>query len=247
MAAGATFATLPKHWAIRLHIADAMALSMLRLIPGLSVCESEQSIWARGGTMNEALERELRKLPGERFWLTEDDKLQAQGKRIPRGSLPEGHWQPIAQWISPAIQSAALPGSAPGKISLRWQPSTKSQDPRVLITPLESLRSWATRAAEIRLRPLRFALSTNGRTVIHGEPLPPIRGQRLVEADGVAWPAGFAPSPAIDPATLGQLLQLSNDDLVILDPDGAYSLIQATEFVPLTRSAVRSSLSEAGT
>jgi hypothetical protein len=260
-------------WAIRFSAGDAEALAALRLQPGISVHEINKVIWARGDGLDDAIDRALRKLPGERFWVVELESFNAHSspsalfapnafsspsprlrrerlirpaERIPCGYMPSGTWTPISHWMSPALQPSALPGTTAAKIALRWEVSSKLKEPSALIASAATLRNWTIRATEIRLRPLRFALladsQSNARAIVHGHPLPPIPGTRLVESDGIAWPAGLAPNPAVDPPVLRELLQLRDGDIAVFNQDGTYAWIAAESFVPLSRSAVRSSL-----
>jgi hypothetical protein len=85
---------------------------------------------------------------------------------------------------------------------------------------------------------LRFAATSN-RTLIAGNPLPPLDGTRLWERGGIIVPCGFDLSPPIDPATLRRALALSADDAALFQEDGNWELIPAGAFVPARRSAIR--------
>ncbi|MDP9173723.1 MAG: hypothetical protein M3O30_07640 [Planctomycetota bacterium] len=231
-------------WAVRVPLADAWSLAGVRLIEGIRVCEAVDCIWARGEAMDDALDLAARKLAGERFWIVDQDRLLRDGQRIPRGRLPDGNWVALSQWMAPVARAMALPGRVPGKIALRWEASTQFREPGVMIASAVALRRWATKATNLRLKPLRFAVSSGGKAIVHGSLLPPIAGNRYVENSGVAWPSGLSPRPAVDAALLAEILNLGAGDLAVFDQDGSYVMVEAKQFVPLSRGSVRSSILE---
>jgi hypothetical protein len=238
------------------------------LAPGILVLEEGENLWARGDALDERLEIELKKLPGERFSLVDgepppqlspiqprasqagvpgegDRRLRAEGSRIPRGKLPLGKWMPISEWFTLEPQTASLPGVGISKVAVRWDRSDRTVEASILITRGEHWRRWAVDAPAVRLQALRFALSEDGRVLVWGKPLPPIAGERYAEADGIAWPCGLEPRPGFDAATLREALQFDAGALALFDGGEGYELIAAEDFVPATRSAVRLSIEEA--
>ena len=70
-------------------------------------------------------------------------------------------------------------------------------------------------------------------------------GTRCVERDGVAVPAGFALSPAIDSASVRALLGTELGDLTLFAPAGTWDRITAGDFVAATRAAARATAAQA--
>jgi hypothetical protein len=105
---------------------------------------------------------------------------------------------------------------------------------------------WAGAAALVRLARLRFAASSDGRVVVHGAPLPPLDGRRFTQTEGVAVPCGLAWSPPVGGPVLRELLGLREGDLALFEPGGTYELIEASAFVPASRSAARRTLEGQG-
>jgi hypothetical protein len=217
----------------------------LRLRPDVQVCDAPDAVWLRGGNMTEDLDLDLRKLPGgRRFRLGPDGRLTAAGARVPKGRLPDSGWQSLSAWLKPDPQPAALAGEVTQRVPLTLVRTSHEQSPGVLVTPLETWADYATTAPAVRLRPLRFAASADGRAVVWGDPLPPVPGRRYVEREGVAVPAGWAWSPAVEPAVVRDLLGLAAGDLALFDEDGTYELVAAGGFARATRSGVRATRSE---
>jgi hypothetical protein len=74
---------------------------------------------------------------------------------------------------------------------------------------------------------------------VRGQPLPPLSGERFVECEGVAIPAGWHWSPNVEAVVLRELLCLTAGDVALLHVSGDYELVAAANFVQATRSAVR--------
>jgi hypothetical protein len=109
----------------------------------------------------------------------------------------------------------------------------------LLVTSLAEWREFALHAPEIRLRQLRFAVDEAGNVVVRGKPLPPLPGGQFVLRGNVAIQAGFALEPAVSADVLSRRLGLATDALALFHEDGTFSRIEAEQFVPATRSAVR--------
>ena len=64
-------------------------MANLRLVQGLEVCETDEAVWLGGREWSEALELDVRKVPGaQRFRVIEDDLLVPWGARVPTARLP---------------------------------------------------------------------------------------------------------------------------------------------------------------
>lgn len=229
-------------WALELDPADAGSLGGLRLEPGLEVCEEDARLWLRGPERS-GLARRLLRLPARARYAVREGALVPLGARLPTGRLPGGRWEPLGDWLQLDPGPAALPAELPAPVTLQVLPARAPAAglPGLLLTAADGWRRWAETASELRLRRLRFALDRQGRALIRGEPLPPLPGERWVEAEGVAVPCGYAWSPALDAATCAVVLGLLPGDLALLHPDGDWERLDASAFVAATRAAVRGS------
>ncbi len=230
-------------WAASVPRNALSSLGVLRLDKGILCREHGGRVWLRGEHKNDTLDRSLRCLPGvDRYGLLDDGRLvHADSGRVPVGRLPAGEWTPIAEFIGVEIPPPALPGEC-GRARLALARSKRVAEANVLVTALAAWRRWVSRAPAVRLGVLRFAVSTTGDALVRGSPLPPIRGRRFVETSGVAVPAGWTWTPAVDAETLRELLALDDGDLALLDGEAAaprVALISAARFERATRSAVR--------
>jgi hypothetical protein len=227
--------------------ADAEAAGALRLRSGIVACESDGDVWLRGEGLSDELDLALRKIPGaQRFHVDGDGVLTPVGRRVPAGTLPGGvTWQPMTSFFPVVQQPAALGGHLEQRATLRLARTggDGAEAPAsVLVTSLAAWADYATSAALVRLRRLRFAASPDGRVVVCGTPLPPLPGARYVERDGVAVPCGFALAPAIGATSVRTLLGIEPDAMALFAEDGTYELIRADDFVAASRGAARATV-----
>ena len=80
---------------------------------------------------------------------------------------------------------------------------------------------------QARLDRWHFAVASDGRVVVRGAPLPPMPGILYCEEEGVAVPVGFAFSPRVESAVVGELLELQPHDLALFHADGSWERIAA--------------------
>lgn len=229
-------------WAVRLPLDRADVAAGLRTWPGVLACETDAALWLRGSHLTDELTLELRKLPGaERYTLLDDDAVVPVGARTPSGKLPETGWQQLAAWVAPAPQPAAFSGQLDRRVAMRLVRVGREERASVLVTRVSAWAEYAQSAPMVRLSPLRFAVAADGRALVRGVPSPSIAGARYVEAEGIAIPCGFRPSPPIDPSVLRMRLRISPTDLALFNEDGSWERIDANNFVAATRSSARAS------
>lgn len=227
-------------WAVRLPEEEALSAGRLRLRAGLEVCAAGDGLWVRGPVLDDELARALRGLPGaERFRVDSQGRLTRIGRRLPSGNLPAGPWTPLATWIAPKVQPVlrAAPATAVPHAPVTLVRDENPGEPGALLCDLDDWSAFALACAEVRLRGLKFACSDDGALVV-GLPVPPVRGQRLVDRGGVLVPCGHAWEPAVDAAELREVLGAATGDLVLLTEAGC-DVIEAPAFVRASRSAVR--------
>jgi hypothetical protein len=232
-------------WAVCLPRAAAATLGPLRRLPGVTVHETQEEVWLQGAGADEALERSLRALPGaRRFAVLADGQLLEAGNRVPYGLLPGGAWQPLAQWLEVRLDAAGLAGRVTERVPLYLVRSVLVREANVLLVSLCEWGEYAREAAQVRLERWSFAVSGAGAVVVRGEPLPPLPGQRFVEVEGVAVPAGWTWEPAVEAAVLRDVLGLRGNDLALLHPEGTWDHMRGDHFVRASRSAIRLSTGE---
>ena len=226
-------------WALQLMPADAFTLAPLRLISSIEIGEMPQCLWLRGKPLEEKPASLLQSLPAvARFECLPDGRLRRVESRIPTQALPALQWQPITQWLQVHLPTAGAPAPQPARARISLARSGEELPCNVLRTDLAEWNRFVLEAPEVRLRPLRFAVSESLQVVVWGTPLPSIPGRRYVEQDGIATPAGFSWQPAISSKVVRQLFQAGDNSLVIWDEQSCIHL-HPEQLMPATRSGVR--------
>ncbi len=220
-------------WALRLEPCDdarlVSRLGPLRLRPGLEACaDGDGATWVRGATALEhdpELDRLVRASGAARFVVDPTGEVRAPGRRLPAGALPAGPWTPLRAWLRPApgaARTTALPG---GRVTLALRRAPGPEvEPTALVVARDVFVRWALSAPQVRLARLEVAARADRPAVlVRGAPLPPLPGERLVVTDGVAVPSGWTVWPALDAATLREVLGVGEGDLGVLTvvDDGA--------------------------
>jgi len=232
-------------WAVRLPAGAAHAAGALRLRAGVTVAEEGDWVWLRGDDLDDALDLELRKLPGGvRHLVGPDGTVTEVGRRLPAGELPAtARWLPLSSWLAPRPQPAALPGELPSRATLRLERTAAEAPATVLVTSIDAFADYACAAPLVRLRRLRVAAASDGRAVLWGEPLPPLPGSRYAEERGVAVPCGFEFKPRLEAEVVQALLGLSPEDLALFDEDGSYERVDSACFARASRGTARATRS----
>ncbi len=232
--------------AIRVPIAEAASLARLRSWHGIEVISDDQYVWVRipeesrpADGDRERGDRVLLAIPGCRFTILADGQLVPAGKLVPQGRIPDGTWCRLHEWITLEPPVALLGGTVAERASLKLVRARQLQPSGVLITKLPVWRDYVASAAAVRLERWSFAADDRGLVVVRGTPLPPIPGTRYVEAHGVACPAGWTWTPAVDAAIVAKTLSIESGDLALLQVGGGWDHIPADRFVRATRSSVR--------
>jgi hypothetical protein len=109
----------------------------------------------------------------------------------------------------------------------------------VLLTSIDGWTAYAIQAPQVRLNRWQFAAAQDGRAIVRGDPLPPLPGERWVEREGIAVPAGWRWSPPVEAAIVRAVFGLEPGDLALWQTDGTWRRIRAADFAPASRAAVR--------
>jgi hypothetical protein len=217
----------------------------LRLRPTIAAYDDGKYYWLKGeGDVGE-IERFLRCIPDiQRYTVAADNSITPLGRRIPAGDLPPGPWTPLSSVVQFSPQPGAMPAqlAAPVAVRLvRTEPGPE-QAPVALVASIENWADYVHRAPQVRLDPLRFAISGISDALILGSPLPALQANYFSNHDGLLVPSGYAWLPRVEPQILRRAMHLAPHDLALFDTDGGYELIPAESIVPASRSAARRSL-----
>jgi hypothetical protein len=238
-------------WAMRLDRRDVAAAGRLRLVADVEVCEQPNAVWLRGPQAGDELHWQLAAVAGaRRFSVLTDGQLLPCGARVPQGWLPQGPWTALGQWMGLEPPPAQFAGRDDSTLSLALVRSDRMEEASLLLVRFDLWAAYVIDAPQIRLDCWRFAVADDGRVAVRGQSqsrqvanlshaLPPLPGERWVEREGIAVPAGWTWMPAVEAALLRQVFGLAEGDVALWHVDGAWEKIAAEEFVRATRAAVR--------
>ncbi len=225
-------------WAARIPDCAASALGRLRLLKGIEVAQSENEWWLRGPALTGELELLLRTLPdGELFLVLNDGQLVPIDRRVPDGVLPQLRWRLIRDAISPTLPTSGFAGRLTDKTPIKLVHSHEERPANVLVVSFFEFQAWADNAPAIRLQRLRFATRHDGNTIIHGEPIPSLEGNRFTEQSGIVVPLGMSWSPFLAPDQLAKRWRLDKGDIALWTEAGR-ERITADQFVACHRSSI---------
>ena len=220
---------------------EATMLAAYRTQAGWEVCAETDQLWLRAFEPPPEL---WLSLPfSERFTSDASERLVRQGQSVPVRRVPEGPWVSLIHWL-PVQRSSSLPGGVrPPPLLLRpVRAENEEVTPDLLLVERSAWETWAAMAPLIRLEPLRFALSSDGRVCVQGQPLPPLPGDAWVRREAIALRAGMA-LPATTTATwLAKLLDVPAGGMALWHEDGSSEVLPLSAFVPATRANVRASV-----
>lgn len=227
-------------WIVRLPQTQRAALARCRLIPGLETADEGDSIWVRGGELKEPHERMLRAIPrAEWFGIDPDDELRREGRRLTEGPLPPLVWRPIADACPVTLPRSGFAGTPLRPAGLELVRSSEPRTPNLLLVTKTAWSQYGETAPQVRLAAWAFAEDAKGRVLVRGLPLPPLPGERFIEEDGIALPAGWALSLPLPPGVVREVLGLPRGEIALFAPEGTWEHVAAEDFVPATRGAVR--------
>ena len=241
-------------WAIRLDRRDVAAAGRLRQVAGVEVCEQADAVWFCGPQAGEELQWQLAAVAGaRRFSVLPDGQLLPCGARVPQGRLPQGPWTALVRWMGCVLPPARLAGRSETLLSPALVRTDRVAEASLLLTRFDLWAAYALEAPQVRLDRWRFAVAADGRVVVHEQALsrpvanlsyglPPLPGDRWVEQEGIAVPAGWTWTPAVAAALLREVFGLAAGDVALWHVDGVWERIAADEFVRATRAAVRETL-----
>jgi hypothetical protein len=224
-----------------LPIAEVRALAVLREWRGVEVLEAPPLVWLRAETLDDERWARCLHLPGvDRYTVIDDGRLVPAGALVPHGRLPQGAWSPLRDRVQLQLPSSSGgPRSVPAPTPITLVRSVEPAEPNWLLTSLAEWTAYVVAAPQVRLARWSFIASPDGRVVVRGTPIPPIAGTRFVEQSGIVVPAGWTPTPAVQPEIVRESLKLSPGDTAWFTVDGAWRIISRSDCVQASRSTVR--------
>jgi hypothetical protein len=227
-------------WAARVPLESIAAVARLRRHGPLGISPQADAIWLRGNQLNEALDRDLRLIPGSRrFRVLHDGQLIAEGSLVPLGYVPKEPWHLLGEWLELAFPEATTARMERPRVQLQLVPSARMGEQSLLETTLAHWAEYVSTAPQWRIDRWSYVAIAGGAALVRGLQLPPLPGTQWVIFGNIAVPAGYHWNPPVEASVLTQLLQLAEHDLALLRPAGTWERINSGDWVKATRSSVR--------
>lgn len=220
------------------------SLRLLWPMKSVKVCEQDDRIWVQCPASPDLWATTLNRLPGPCYEFEQGGPLTRVGQRVPSAELPAGPWVELQNWMQLEVATPSFGGVTDERVRLTMARSATVEDPDLVLTSMEEWQRVGLSAPEVRLGRWAFAVSSDRRVIVRGNPLPVVQGCRFVEKDGLATEAGWTWSPKVSASVLIDLLGLEPDDLALLSSDGSWIPLKGRCFVRATRSAIRASVGD---
>ncbi len=225
-------------WAVQFEPNDTASAATLRGVPDVRACVDDGCVWVRvpAGEQSDSIVVTLR---GRRFRVLEDGQLVAAHERVPGAWLPNGPWQPVDEFINVEVPVARFAVPPATRVSLSLTRSTSETMANAMLTDIRSWHAFIDMAPQVRIDCLRFAISSDERVFVLGEPLPSLPGTRLSVTSGIAVPCGLTWSPTVDAETVRRVFNVDHDAMVLWTATDEWEVISSDSIVRASRSAVR--------
>ncbi|MFL5730611.1 MAG: hypothetical protein ACJ75J_14080 [Cytophagaceae bacterium] len=229
-----------KEMVLVLSVRDLDSLGSVRCVPRLSAALDGEQIWLRGIRPAEYADLKFRRIPAvNTYSLDDDDYLFAPGETTPVAKLQELTWTSMSDFIPVTLPVSAMPGVQEEKYQVRLIPSEHVERASCLKTDLNTWKTYAATAPEVRLQDLRFAVSEKKQVLIMGWPLPSVPGIEYYGKNDILIPCGYNFEMNMIWDLLPSLLNPAKDMILLIDSHSEWQKIPLDCFVNATRSAVR--------
>ena len=179
---------------------------------------------------------------GAELFARRGDRWYRLGHALPAFEVAEvGAGEPLAQWVVPEpVEPAYHAKMQPAPVPLRLVPHDSPRPTTAVRCTLEQLAQWAENATSRQVACVQAVMCT-GEAVLLGDKLPSLSGASRYWGQSVFVPLGFRPEPNLPESALREALELSADEIALLDADGV-EVIERSSFAQLTRAAARLAL-----
>jgi hypothetical protein len=233
----------------RLPAAALAHLGALRVRTDVRVLERGDELWLRWPAGDEDVLHRVLAVRGAEVFARRDGLWYAPGRSLPTFGVPDELPQTLLHVLAPEpVTPEGRVGnpsdSAP--VRLRLARDDTARPAAALCCDLAGLDRWAEGATGRRLAGLEAAYCAapgGPRVLLLGERLPPLPGGERFWGRAVLAPLGWRPEPALGEAALRAALDLRDEELALLRPEGV-EVVPRSAFRPLTRVGIRLALRE---
>ena len=214
-------------------------LADLRLELGLEISLLEDEIWLKSPLLSQTPPAFLLQLPNKLIYRLEEAWLFPFGEKTPQLKLPKGmKWQSIKEAISIEMPTSAMPAKLASEFPIRLQEAAQTEAGAALVCSWKAWQDYVKNAFQIRLKPLRFALSEADEVLVIGNPLPAIPGKEYWLKDNMLIPAGYQLEMPRFSSYIAQRLGAGSHTYILFEPDASFQKIPKSAFQQASRRAI---------
>jgi hypothetical protein len=230
----------------RLPAAALAHLGPLRVRTDVRVLAQGGELWLRWPAGDEEVLHRALAVRGAEVFARRDGSWYAPGRSLPTFGVPDELPQTLLHLLSPepVTPKAGAPAVRPVRLTLARDDTVRPA--AALCCALADLDRWAEGATARRLAALEAAhcpAPGGPRVLLLGERLPPLPAGERFWGRSVLAPLGWRPEPALGEAALRAALDLQDDEIALLTPEGV-EVVPRSAFRPLTRAGIRLALRE---
>jgi MoxR-vWA-beta-propeller ternary system domain bpX2 len=225
--------------AARLPASCLHALALVRDRPDARIHVDGDTVWVRWPAGELEFVRRLLPVAGVEFYSDREGRWFRFGSRLPTAvASPADEGLPLARVLTPArFAPAPPPVDAGAPVVLRIVRGGEPQPATALACPITDLLKWGASATTAELSAVRAA-HCGRQAILIGAKLPVIPSAARYWGDDLLVPVGFRAEPDLPRAALRAACGAADDELVLLDANGA-DVIPRAAFEPLTRAGLR--------
>jgi hypothetical protein len=226
------------------HLSD---LVQIRSWFNLKIAHEGRTYWVKGFTQQQLESLEVKSIPFKKLYSLQNHLLFPYGSKLPSKRLPSALlWTPLERGLPvtlPAYNHNYF--GLPEKIQVKLVPADVEQPDLGLMVSLAMLSAYAQTAPAIRLQNLSWLILKPDTALVLGTPLLPVPGRSFWQRGSHLLPTGYDFELPVLHEVIQQKINPAQEEWVLWQPDGAYSLITKAQFRPLTISSVRLSVQSA--
>lgn len=220
-------------------------LGNIRHWSNLKAASDEDAIWIKDFDYAQINSIEVKSIPYKTIYYEKDGKLFLQNSQLPDRIVPTLLWTAIDR-----ILQVKLPSynhnyfGLTEKVDIKIIPSEKEEETVAMITSVESLRRYISKAAEIRFKNIEWTILNGNKVLLVGQPLLPINGEAFWKRKDVFLPSGYDFEFNLLTDSLVELLVPEENAFIFWDTDNTYAIIHKEDLQPLSLSSFRLSSSQ---
>lgn len=228
---------------IQIESVDRENLRNLISWDNLYIGESDDFIWIKGFTENQINSIEIKSIPRKKIFTEKNNKLYLFKSRLPHASTIKLNWIPIKSFFSIRIDHFNHNFfGVKSSINIILKEIQQEVSPTFLLVELNHLAEYVEYSFSFRIERLKWLIINNTHALIKGTPLLPLPGELFWERDKMVFPLGLdLELPILQPILLKSLNE-DDDKLIFWNKEGTFFTVYQDEFIGLTLSSVRKTI-----